>query len=105
MKRRRSKTGAASRRAFLKLMAGGTAAALARPALSLAAGTDPAPTSAKKRARQGADVPSAEIRKGIEEQKGYLEQTVATLRKYELATNSEQAFLFSAMKAQRRAVR
>lgn len=102
MKRRRTKTEEASRRAFLKLMAGGTAAALASPALGLAAGADPAPAGAKKPAPAGAVAPAAEIRKGIEEQKGYLAQTVAAIRKYDLPTNSEQAFLFRAMKAPRR---
>jgi hypothetical protein len=94
------KTPRSSRRKFLKLVAGGSAAALAAPALALAAEAkkkpagSPAPAGAPKR--------TPEIARGIEEQKGYQAQTLKALRGYELPTNAEQAFTFAPLKAARR---
>jgi len=89
-----------SRRVFLKTMAAGSAAALAAPALALAADE----TAAPKRKTGGAPEAPArppEVEKGIEEQKGYLKQTLEAIRGYELPTNAEQAFTFAPLEPAR----
>jgi hypothetical protein len=90
----------ASRRAFLKTIAAGSAAALAAPALALAA--DEKKTAATRPRGKSAAAPAkrpAEIERGIEEQKGYLKQTLEALRGYELPANAEQAFTFVPLEA------
>jgi secreted PhoX family phosphatase len=79
-----------SRREFLKLAAAGSAVALAAPALALAAESKAAPKAAAKAATKR----PPEIVKGIEEQKGYLQATLAAIRAFELPANAEQAFTF-----------
>ena len=97
--RRRS----ASRRAFLKAMAAGSAAALAAPALALAADEKKA-AAAKPKGGAGAAPAArpADIERGIEEQKGYLRQTLDAIRGHALPANAEQAFTFAPLEARRR---
>jgi hypothetical protein len=92
----------ASRRAFLRTIAAGSAAALAAPALALAA--DDRKTAAATQKGKPAAAPAkrpAAIERGIEEQKGYLQQTLEALRGYELPANAEQAFTFAPLEAAR----
>lgn len=96
----------ASRRAFLKTIAAGSAAALAAPALSLAAdekaakAAAPEKTAGTKPGDAAAPRPP-EIEKGIAEQKAYLKQSLEAIRGYELPTNSEQAFTFAPLESPR----
>jgi hypothetical protein len=94
----RTRRARGSRREFLKLASAGAAAALTAPALALAAETKKAAT---KGPAAKASQPSAAVKKGIEEQKGYVKSALAAIRKYELPTNSEQALVFTPMKAER----
>lgn len=92
----KSAPGRASRRAFLKTVAAGSAAALAAPALALAAET-------KEKAEAAGPPPrTPELTKGIEEQKGYLKQTLEAIRGHELPVNSEQAFVFAPLEGRER---
>jgi hypothetical protein len=92
-------TARSSRRAFLKLVAAGSAAAMAAPALGLAA--DSRATPAKEGGTKKKTKRPADIERGIEEQKGYLKQSLEAIRGHELPTNSEQAFTFAPIKASR----
>jgi hypothetical protein len=87
-----------TRRRFLGTALLGTAAALAAAVPGVAATrrrTKPAP---KPAAAARAPKLEAEIAK----QKGYLTKTLDTIRAYELPPGSEQAFVFSAVKAKPR---
>lgn len=99
----KSPTGA-SRRDFLKALAAGTAAAMAGPVPALADGTEEGVTASgqKRQARAAVRLRSPELEKGIEEQKGYMRQTVEAIRAYELPTNSEQALVFAPLRAPKR---
>ncbi len=89
----------ASRRAFLKTLAAGSAAALTAPAFALAAEEKmPKKKAGVKPDAKAAPARPADIEKAVAEQKEYTKKTVATLRAYELETNAEQAFVFAPMK-------
>jgi len=89
-----------SRRVFLKTMAAGSAAALAAPALALAA-DEKAVRKPKTGGAPEAPARPPEIEKGIAEQKGYLKQALEAIRGYELPTNAEQAFTFAPLESSR----
>jgi len=92
----------ATRRAFLKTMAAGSAAALAAPALALAAEAKAAAEPKDVSKAKAAGPPrTPEIEKSIEEQKGYLKQALEAIRGYELPVNSEQAFVFAPLETPR----
>jgi hypothetical protein len=91
-----------SRRVFLKLLAAGTAAALASPASSLAATRRRstragAPTPAPARAAGGHVALPAEI----EKQRKTTAASLKVLRDYALPAGSPQAFSFRPLKARR----
>jgi hypothetical protein len=89
-----------SRRRFLTLLAAGTTVAggaIAAP--------DPAPRKGAKKARPAKPAeppvyatppaPSAEIARGIAQQKEWLAASLKTLRTFDLPSGSEQAFAFA----------
>jgi hypothetical protein len=94
----------ASRRDFLKVIAAGTAAAMVGPVAGLAdeASEGVTASGSKREARATVRVRSREIEKGIEDQKGYLLKTAETIRAYDLPTNSEQAMVFTPLRAPKR---
>jgi hypothetical protein len=96
VRKQRTSRARGSRREFLKLASAGAVAALTAPALALAAETKKAKGAGSKTSQ-----PSAAVKKGIEEQKRYLESALAAIRKYQLPTNSEQALVFTPMKVER----
>lgn len=112
-----------SRREFMRLLAAGTAAALAAPAATLAAAakssTKPpakaapaksAPASAKGTAADSARLARARTEAAgghaadpaeIEKQKKYTADTLKTLREFSLPPGSPMAFSFRPLKARR----
>ena len=89
-----------TRRRFLTLVAAGTSAA----AGGAIAATNPAPRSRAKKSRDpkpaappvyaAQPAPSAEIARGIAQQKEWLAASLKTIRTFDLPSGSEQAFAF-----------
>ena len=85
-----------TRRRFVALLAAGTTAALAAPAL--ATGT----RSTGKGPAAAAPAPSPKIAKGIDEQKRSTAKTLKTIRDFDLPPGSEQAFAYRPLPPRRR---
>ncbi len=84
----------ASRRRFLKLMAAGSAAVLAKP-------LEAATTPEKKPAAKSPALPP-EISAEIKSQKDYLARTLSVIRDFELPAGSEPACVFLPLVSPRR---
>ena len=100
----------ATRRKFLRLLAAGTTAAALAPAAKLAnaaAEADtkprPAPKPAGPPREEGAPpARSAAVSEEVRKQKGYVAETLKTVRGYTLPPGSEMAFAFKPLKARAR---
>jgi hypothetical protein len=89
-----------SRRAFLRLVAVGSAAAMTRGATGAAAAAAKKATAATKPATTGAPM-SAATRTEIDKQIKSTKDTLKTIRAYELPAGSPVAFVFSPLKPKR----
>ena len=86
-----------TRRRFVALLAAGATAAFAAPAL--ATGTT---TKGKSAAAAGTPQVSQKVAKGLDEQRKSTAKTLKTIRDFELAPGSEQAFAFRPLPPRRR---
>ncbi len=94
-----------SRRRFLRLMAAGSAAAVAGPVATAAGATRPVrktATPAPATTTGKASPPPVAVADEIHRQKTALEKSLKTLRDYPLPAGSEPAFTFVPLKARRK---
>jgi hypothetical protein len=95
-----------SRRRFLALVAAGTTAAAGGAVAATEKKTKAkSPRPAKPPVYAAPPAPSAEIARGIRQQKEWTAGSLATLRAFELPTGSEQAFAFRPMPAKKKKVK
>ena len=95
-----------SRRRFLRLVAAGSAAALASPASALAAVAPRKGAPATKPVPKPAPAPPAlpaVVAAEIEKQKGYVAAALKAVRGYALPPGSDMAFTFKPVRARRKA--
>jgi len=97
MTRKRRPATPVSRRRFLGAALLGSAAALVAAVPGAAAATRRRPA-----AKPAAGPRPAKLQAEIVKQKGYLADTLKTIRAYELPPGSEPAFVFAAVKAKKR---
>ena len=85
-----------TRRRFVTLLAAGATAAFAAPALATGA------TTRSKSSSAGKSTLPPKVEKGIAEQKQSTAKTLKTIRDFELAPGSEQAFAFRPLPPRRK---